>query len=199
MVSPLLTQSPEVGTEQRVLLHGVDWEQYSALLEVLGDNFPTLRLSYLEGTLEITTRSPEHEDLKKMIGMLVEAYLQETRTRFHAGGSTTFRKAAKQRGLEPDECYCLGAKKAFPDLAIEVVITSGLVDKLEIYRGLGVAEVWQWQTGQFSVYHLRSDGYELIENSELLPNLDLTLLATHVQPENQFDAVMDFREAIRQE
>ena len=32
--------------------------------------------------------SPEHKDLKKMIGMLVEAYLQETRTRFYAGGST---------------------------------------------------------------------------------------------------------------
>ena len=39
MVSPLLTQSPEAGTEQRVLLHGVDWEQYSALLEVLGKTF----------------------------------------------------------------------------------------------------------------------------------------------------------------
>ena len=132
-----LTQSPNANTEQRVLLHGVDWGQYEALLDVLADDFPTLRLSYLEGTLEIMTNSPEHEDLKKMIGMLVEAYLQETRTRFHAGGSTTFRKAAKQRGLEPDECYCLGEKKEFPDLAIEVVISSGLVDKLEIYRGPG--------------------------------------------------------------
>jgi len=198
MVSPLLIQTPEAGTEQRVLLHGVDWKQYSALLEVLGDNFPTLRLSYLEGTLEIMTNAPEHEDLQKMIGMLVEAYLQETRTRFHAGGSTTFRKAAKQRGLEPDECYCLGAKKEFPDLEIEVVITSGLVDKLEIYRGLGVAEVWQWQAGKFSIFHLRPNGYELLANSELLPDLDLTLLAAHVQPDNQFDAVMDFREAVRQ-
>lgn len=198
MYSSVLNQSPEAGTEQRVLLHSVDWEQYNALLEVLGDNFPTLRLSYLEGTLEITTHFPEHEDLKKMVGMLVEAYLQETRTRFHAGGSTTFRKAAKQRGLEPDECYCLGAKKEFPDLAIEVVITSGLVDRLEIYRGLGVTEVWQWQAGQFSIYHLRSDGYELINNSELLPKLNLALLAAHVQPDNQFDAVMDFREAVRQ-
>lgn len=114
MHSQLLTQSPNSNVEQRVVLHGVDWHQYEALLHVLGDDFPTLRLSYLEETLEIMTNSPEHEDLKKMIGMLVEAYLQETRTRFHAGGSTTFRKAAKQRGLEPDECYCLGTKKSFP-------------------------------------------------------------------------------------
>lgn len=196
MRSPILSQSQDA--EQRVLLHGVDWQQYEGLLRVLGDNFPTLRMSYLEGTLEIMTNSPEHEDLKKMVGMLVEAYLQETRTRFHAGGSTTFRKAAKQRGLEPDECYCLGTKKDFPDLAIEIVITSGLVDKLNIYRGLGVAEVWQWQAGAFSIYCLRSSGYERVETSELLPTLDLTMLASYVKPEAQFDAVMAFRDAIRQ-
>ena len=197
MHAQLLTQSPNSNIEQRVVLHGVDWHQYEALLDILGDDFPTLRLSYLEETLEIMTNSPEHEDLKKMIGMLVEAYLQETRTRFHAGGSTTFRKAAKQRGLEPDECYCLGEKKVFPDLAIEVIISSGLVDKLEIYQGLEVAEVWQWQKGRFAIYHLRSTGYELISTSELLPNLDMTLLARYVQPEDQFEAVMTFRDSIR--
>lgn len=198
MVTPLFTQLPKTEAEQRILLHGVDWQQYEGLLAVLGDHFPTLRLSYLEGTLEIMTNSPEHEDLKKMIGMLVEAYLQETRTRFHAGGSTTFRRVAKQRGLEPDECYCLGAKKEFPDLAIEVVITSGLLDKLSIYQGLGVAEVWLWQDGNFSIYHLRPTGYEIVETSELLPNLDMTLLASFVKPDNQFDAVMDFRDRVRQ-
>ena len=197
MNSQVLPQPDVSDIEQRVLLQGVSWQQYEALLSTLGDGFPTLRLSYLEGTLEIMTNSPEHENLKKMIGMLVEAYLQETRTRFHAGGATTFRKAAKQRGLEPDECYCLGQKKDFPDLAIEVVVTSGLVDKLEIYRGLGVTEVWQWQAGQLLIYHLRSAGYELIQASELLPDLDIGLLTRYVKPEEQFDAVMGFREAIR--
>ncbi|NER79264.1 MAG: Uma2 family endonuclease [Leptolyngbya sp. SIO1D8] len=197
MVSQLLTQSSDAVAEQRVLLHGVTWQQYEALLDTLGDDFPNLRLSYLEGKLEIMTNSPDHEDLKKMIGMFLEAYLQETQERFHAGGSTTFRTAAKNRGLEPDGCYCLGAKKEFPDLAIEVVITSGLVDRLDIYRGLGVKEVWVWQAGQFAIYHLRSNGYEPIPASELLPKLDIALLASRVQPESQFDAVMAFREAIR--
>nr|AEH57260.1 hypothetical protein [Prochloron didemni P3-Solomon] len=199
MNSAILASSPEVDGEQRVLLHGVDWYQYEGLLDVLGDNFPTLRMSYLEGTLEIMTNSSAPEDLKKMIGMLIEAYLQETRTRFHAGGSTTFRQAAKQRGLEPDECYCLGAKKEFPDLAIEVVITSGLVNKLDIYQGLGVREVWQWKSGQFSIYHLGTTGYELGEGSKLLSTLDLNLLARYIKPEEQFDAVMAFRDTIRQQ
>lgn len=38
-----------------------------------------------------------------MLGLLIEAYFQKTRTRFHGMGSATCRKAAKQRGLEPDK------------------------------------------------------------------------------------------------
>jgi Uma2 family endonuclease len=197
MTAQMLTLSATPPAEQRLLLEGVSWQQYETLIATLGDDFPNLRLNYLEGTLEIMTTSPEHEELKKIIGMLLEAYFQETRTRFHALGSATFRKAMKLRGLEPDECYCLEQKKEFPDLAIEIVITSGIVNKLEIYRGLGVTEIWQWQDGKFVIYHLRSDGYEEIEQSELLPDLDVHLLANYVNPAEQFDAVMAYREVIR--
>lgn len=197
MSSPMLTQPAIPATEQRLVLEGVSWQQYETMLAALGDDFPNLRLNYLEGTLEIMTTSPEHEELKKIIGMLLEAYFQETRTRFHALGSATFRKAMKLRGLEPDECYCLEQKKEFPDLAIEVVITSGIVNKLDIYQGLGVTEVWQWQDGQFLIHHLRSTGYEPMTRSELLPNLDTQLLASYVNPTDQFDAVMAFRDRLR--
>jgi hypothetical protein len=45
-----------------------------------------------------------------------------------------------ERGVEPDECYVLGdvAEPARPDLAIEVVWSSGGINELEIYRKLGV-------------------------------------------------------------
>jgi Uma2 family endonuclease len=191
---PILT-SPL--SEQRVRLEGVSWQQYESLLSTLGEDFPALRMSYLGGTLEIMTNSPLHEKLKKIIGMLIEAYFQETRTRFLAMGSATFREAAKQKGLEPDECYCLGQEKAFPDLAIEVVLSSGLVDKLEIYQGLGVAEVWVWEVGKFTLYHLSEFGYQIVETSELLPGCDIALLASYVKPDEQFDAVMDYRDALR--
>ncbi len=197
MSSPVLARSGMPATEQRLVLEGVSWQQYETMLAALGDDFPNLRLSYLEGILEIMTTSPEHEELKKVIGMLLEAYFQETRTRFHALGSATFRKAMKLRGLEPDECYCLGQKKEIPDLAIEIVITSGIVNKLDIYQGLGVTEVWQWQDGQFLIHHLRPTGYEQITHSELLPNLDPQQLASYVNPTDQFDAVMAFRDKIR--
>jgi Uma2 family endonuclease len=197
MMAQTSTPSAIPPVEQRLLLEGVSWQQYEMLIATLGDDFPNLRLTYLEGTLEMMTTSPEHEEFKKIIGMLLEAYFQETRTRFHALGSATFRKAIKLRGLEPDECYCLGQKKEFPDLAIEIVLTSGILNKLEIYRGLGVTEIWQWQDGKFIIYHLRSEGYEQVEQSVLLPNLDVQLLANYVNPAEQFDAVMAYREMIR--
>lgn len=199
MISDVIEQSPiELLEEQRVVLYGVSWQQYEALLSTFGDDFPNLRLSYLEGTLEIMSTSPAHEEIKTMIGMLMEAYFQETRTRFHGIGSATFRKEAKRRGLEPDECYCLGGKKEFPDIAIEVVLTSGNVDKLEIYKGLGVQEVWFWKNNQFSIYALREREYENLTRSELIPNLDLSLLAGYVKPNEQYDAVMEYRQIIRQ-
>ncbi|PSB01047.1 Uma2 family endonuclease [Merismopedia glauca] len=194
LLEPLTTQP----TEQRLLLDGVSWQQYEMMLALLGDDFPNLRLSFLAGKLEIMATSPEHEELKTIIAMLLEAFFMETRTRFHGIGAATFRKASQQRGLEPDECYCLGSqRKEVPDIAIEVVLTSGLVDKLEIYRGLGVTEVWQWRDRQFLIHHLGSDGYEIVKSSQLLPNLDFSLLATFVKPAEQFEAVMAYRDAIR--
>ncbi len=194
IVPPTVADLP---TEQRVRLENVSWQQYESLLSTLGEDFPALRLSYLCGTLELMTNSPLHEELKTIIGMLIEAYFQETRTRFHGIGSATFRNLSQQRGLEPDECYCLKEKKEFPDLAIEVVLSSGVVDKLAIYEGLGVTEVWVWEAEKFTLYHLRPDGYEKVAASELLPNCDITLLARYVQPQDQFDAVMAYRDQLK--
>lgn len=198
MISNVIAEpNSETSAEQRVVLYGVTWQQYESFLSTLGDDFPNLRLSYLEGTLEIMATSNEHEEIKTTISMLMEAYFQETRTRFHGIGSATFRKEAKHRGLEPDECYCLGGKKEIPDIAIEVVLTSGNIDKLEIYKGLGVQEVWFWKNNQFSLYTLQEEKYEEITRSSLLPNLDFFLLAGYVKPNEQYDAVMEFRDNIR--
>ncbi|MFN7523109.1 MAG: Uma2 family endonuclease, partial [Aphanizomenon sp.] len=111
---------------------------------------------------------------------------------------TTFRKQAKGGGVEPDESYCIGTEKEVPDLAIEVVVTSGGIDKLEVYKRLAVAEVWFFQNNQFAVYHLRDESYELVAKSELLPNLDLSILAKYVVADDPLDAALEFREKIKE-
>ncbi|WP_245939884.1 Uma2 family endonuclease [Stenomitos frigidus] len=143
------------------------------------------------------THSPEHELTKKTIARLLEIYAFAKTISLHGYGSTMYRKEALARGLEPDECYCLGQPKELSDLAIEFVITSGGIDKLAVYAGLGVSEVWFWQEQQRSVYRLRDRQYEWVPRSELLPDLDLSLLASYVQPLKQPEAVRAFYEAIR--
>lgn len=184
---------------QKFILNGVSWQKYEALLELLGDDFPGLHLTYLEGTLELMSPSRKHEFTKKIIARLLEAYLEEARIRHYPLGSTTFRRQEKARGIEPDECYCIGSNKEFPDLAIEVVVTSGGIDSLEVYRGLKVSEVWFWENNQFSLYRLRGDVYEKITSSEVLPELDINLLASYVNSAEPLDAVLEFRERIRQQ
>ncbi|MFN7660439.1 MAG: Uma2 family endonuclease, partial [Dolichospermum sp.] len=128
-----------------------------------------------------------------------ETYFIEKDIDFYPLGSTTFRREAAARGIEPDECYCFDSEKSVPDLAIEVVVTSGGIDDLLIYQGLGVPEVWFWQNHQFSLYFLRDDKYEKISKSEFLPDLDLTLLASLLlSGEKPKDLISKFRENIHQ-
>jgi Uma2 family endonuclease len=184
-------------TDQQYTITDVSWQSYEALLSDLGDDFPGLRVHYLEGTLEITMPGRKHEVIKENIARLLSAYFEETRTRFYGLGSTTFKREAKRRGAEPDTSFCVGTDKEFPDIAIEVVQTSGGINKLEVYRGLEVPEVWFWQNEQFVIYHLQDEAYQLRDRSQFLLDLDLTLLATYIQHPEPLDAVLEFRAAIR--
>lgn len=183
--------------EGRVILHGVSWERYDALVELLGDDYPALRLTYLEGTLEITTTSPEHEHRKKMIARLIEMWAVERDVRLNGYGAATFRERAKERGLEPDECYVLGELVDVPDLAIEVVHSHGGIDKLDVYAGLGVPEVWFWEDGRLAVYGLADQRYAKLARSALLPELDLDRLSSFVGMVDQTEAVRAWRDALR--
>lgn len=182
--------------EEKITLYGVTWEQYDTLVSMFMDQFPGLRMTFLKGTLEIMGTSSEHERLKKIIARLLEMYAVEKRITLNGYGNTTFRKEAKQRGLEPDECYCLGELRQVPDIAIEIAITSGGINKLSVYQGLGVTEVWFWQDNQFSLYRLREEEYKKIDQSEFLPDLDLVLLGKFVNYGNQTEAVIAYRDVL---
>lgn len=185
--------------EQRLTLAGVTWQQYDALVALFMNQFPALRMTYLEGTLELMTTSPEHERLKTILARLIEAFAEELDMDLNGYGSATFRKEAAARGLEPDECYCLGTLHEVPDIALEVVLTSGGIDKLQVYQGLGVQEVWFWQDGTLHLYGLKVDGagYEPLSQSCLLPRLDATLLPQFVDMPSQTQAVKAYRQALQ--
>lgn len=199
MTASLLDLSNAPPAEQRLVLEGISWQQYDALVALFINQLPALRMTYLEGTLELMTTSPEHERLKKAIARLIEAFAEELDLDLNGYGSATFRKEAAARGLEPDECYCLGELNEVPDIALEIVITSGGIDKLEVYKGLKVQEVWLWQNQQLRIYGLVDEeiGYTVLETSRCLPQLDVALLTSYVDRPSQTQAVKAYRQALR--
>jgi Uma2 family endonuclease len=74
--------------EQRLMLRSISWQQFKNLQAAL-DTVAGVRLSYFHGILEVMTLSPEHEDLKSLIGTLVEIYLLELGIRYYRRGSPT--------------------------------------------------------------------------------------------------------------
>lgn len=166
-----------------VVLHGVSWAQYEALLAAFGDDHPSLRLTYLEGMLEIMTTSPAHEEIKTIVARLLETWATERDIPLAGYGAATFRAEAAERGLEPDECYVIGGMLVdVPDLAIEVVHAHLDIDKLSVYAGLGVKEVWIWDDGRFAIHVLRAGAMVPSEHSSVLPSLDLPELTRFVRP-----------------
>lgn len=205
LVFDLLSRLALVDPEERRILSQVSWDQYEALLADLG-KASAYRVHFLDGVLEILAPSRSHESGKTQIGNFLELYFLETDTEYFPMGSTTLKRPDRQAGGEPDESYCIGTDKEFPDLAIEVVVTSGSINRLELYRRLGVREVWFWQNNHLSLYHQREDtpiqfadtaGYEPIQTSEVLPALDLELLTRCLQNPNPLAAAKAFRQGLR--
>ena len=160
-----------------VVLDGASWADYQRVLEVRGDHSAP-RIAYLEGRLQIMSPSEDHEAVKSFIGCLVEVWCLERGIDFTPLGSWTLEDKAKDRGIEPDECYVFGPRgPRRPDLAIEVIWTSGGLNKLEIYRQLGVREVWIWRRGELTPHVLRGEYYEAANESAVLPGIDLRQLA----------------------
>jgi len=166
-----------------VVMHGVTWETYLAMVANRGyRKWP--RLTYLDGELEIVSPTGiTHEMRKTVIARLVEAYAGVNGRQFNGCGNVTMQDRKLKVGLAPDECYYVGLfdTAKLPDLAIEVVVTSGGLRKLAAYHRLGVREVWFWIRDALQIYELRGQSYALLPRSGLFPDLDLADLAARVR------------------
>ncbi|WNZ22580.1 Uma2 family endonuclease [Leptolyngbya sp. NK1-12] len=187
-------------SDQRIVLSGRTWEQFKLIQQGFEDS-PGMRLAYYEGTIEIVMPGREHEVFKSLIGFLLELFFVERGIEFEPTGAMT-QERERVVSAQADESYCIGTSKPTPDLVIEVVFTSGGAAKLQRYQALGVPEVWFWQDGLFSLYRLRTGGYERIERSEIpeLATLDLALLTRCmlIGETSRLEAIREFRQAIRQ-
>jgi len=190
---PTLSAQPTHPTspEQRLLLRGILWHQFKAIQANL-ENLPGVRLAYFHGSLEVMTLSPEHEDLKSLIGSLVELYLMAAGLRYYRRGGPTLKQEPDVE-LMPDDSFNMGSKKPIPDLAIEVIITSGSTDKLAGYKTLGVPEVWFLKDGTLQLYGFQDGEYVALGQSNVLLGLDIALLTTCLSMPDEYDAITAFR------
>lgn len=187
---PLSPPDPDL-IDQRIELRGVAWADYERLLDLRGER-SVPRLTYLDGELELMTPSVDHEALKTRLGRLIEAYAELRGIPLEGFGSWTLRSELQRRGVEADECYAIGPLSGTPDapdFAIEVVWTRGGIDKLEVYRGLGVREVWIWQSHRLRFYALDNEGYRTAAGSRFLPGLDPCLIEDCMDAPSQTEAV----------
>lgn len=182
-----LLQKP---TDQRIVIPGT-WEKFKLIQQGFAET-PGAKLFYYQGTIEILMPGEDHEFFSRVINYLVTTFLLKQGITFKMTGSKTQEKSGEV-SAQADESYCIGGSKLIPDLSIEVIFSSGS-NKLDRYRALGVTEVWFWEDGVLTLYHLRNTGYEPIERSELpgLEQLDVNLLRRCI-----LMAETDFAEAVQ--
>ena len=200
MVSASMLPPGEVvaTADQRVVMHNVPWSHYEVQLALRGEA-PVPRMAYLRGVLELITPSKGHERTAASLATLVKAYAFERGILLSSYRSWTLKAAPDEVGAEPDECFLFGPdqERDRPDLAIEVIWTSGSIDKLAIYRRLRVPEVWFWQDRQLTVHLLEGLAYRQVERSSFLPALDLVALCSFLDRRTETEAERDFRAYLR--
>jgi Uma2 family endonuclease len=199
-------------SEQRVLLSGISWQTYERLLADLGDR--AIRLTYDRGNLEIVSPARPHERVKKLLGRMIETMTLELGVKIASGGSTTWKRRDLEKGLEPDECYWVQNEPRVrerdhidlaidppPDLAIEVDISRGSIDRLGIHAALGVPEVWRFDRERLSIVVLQPDGeYAERSASPAFPWLPLGPFAGFLARRNATDEtswIREFRDWVR--
>jgi Uma2 family endonuclease len=168
---------------QTVVLDGISWDEFEAILEDLGEHRSS-RIAYDRCTLEIMTPLPEHEVNKENISDFVKVLLEELDIEFCPLGSTTFKNQSMFKGIEPDSCFYIqnearvrGKNKLDltvdppPDLAIEIDLTNRTHP--EIYQSLGVPELWRYEQDKLQILLLVNGSYIESDRSNIFANFPL--------------------------
>lgn len=174
---PLPIDSDRLSKQDRTLsLAGMTWSDFE---KFLSEEALSYRVDYFNGVITLVSPSKKHERIAEVIGDLVKAYCRKHNLLYFPMGSTTL-KNPPLVGKEPDVSFAFETDKDIPDLAIEVIFSSGGIADLEKYQILGVKEVWFWKNNQITFYYLKGDRYYEIATSKCLSNLASLNLASFV-------------------
>ncbi|QDT17038.1 Uma2 family endonuclease [Alienimonas californiensis] len=194
--APAAPPAPPQQTARRLVpplvLRGVSWRSYRELRDDPGNERVRLTYDAASRRLEISVPGKRHENVAELLGYFVAAFGRIRRLNIIPVGSTTWRKA-DVGGAEGDKAFYVGRSAADlalngnfpdldggdvpPDLVLEVDVTSPGVEKLPIYAGLGVPEVWTWENDVVVARRLGDGGYRVVADSVELPGFPLAFAA----------------------
>ncbi len=185
--------------EQRVLIRGIGWHGYQALLDMVADQ--PVRLTYDRGDVELMSPLYKHERNRSLLARMVEILTEELAIPLIAVGATTLNREDLDRGLEADASFYIGDLTRIrdrlnldlevdppPDLAIEIEISRSVLDRLGIYGALGVPEIWRFDGRTLRILARRPDGsYHTIPRSTALPWISIEEITHFAQFEEKHD------------
>ena len=198
---------------QRVTLHGLSWQTYTRILAELGDHRAS-RLAYAQGVLEIIMPSDRHETYKKLLERMIETLTEELHLPAKSFGATTLNRADLEHGAEPDSCYYIQHVRQIegrqvdlatdppPDLILEIDISSPSSRRMDIYKQLGVPEIWRYTGGNVHMYRLQDGEYVSCDQSPSFPLVSTTVINQFLQQaETQDDTtfIQTWRQWVRQQ
>ncbi|MGL6340298.1 MAG: Uma2 family endonuclease, partial [Waterburya sp.] len=124
--------------DQILILSGMTWLDFEKLNS---EKYSGYKISYFAGEIVIVSPGRNHERIAEIINYLVVAYCRQHNILFFPFRSTIL-KIPPLVAKEPDVSFAFNTDKNLPDLAIEVIFSSGGIIDLQKYQALGIKEVW---------------------------------------------------------
>jgi Uma2 family endonuclease len=188
----LLDRLAATSTAEKHYYYGVSWDTYLRLLEDLSDD-GSVRLTFSRGVLEIISPKRLHEQITRLIDMVVTLLAFELGMNVDNCGAMTLRIESAQRGGESDSCFYVASEAAVrgveeidlevhppPDIVLEVDITSPSLDKFGLYFAARIPEVWRYDGAHMSFHSLAAEHYENASHSLCFPHLTAAMLESYL-------------------
>lgn len=183
--TPAFTDTLRAHGETRLLLRNVPWTLYEVLrAEDANDH---VRMTYVDGDLELMTVSLPHERYSVWFGLFIIELARVLRFPIISCRCTTWKKKGrgqrKGKATEADDCFYIASREKMrgkqavdlkadppPDLAIEIELSERAFDVLQVYGALRVPEVWRFDGASLRVCVRQPDGaYKESRRSPALP------------------------------
>lgn len=183
MSASSVASSPSTATDDCVVLPQVSWETYERLLAD-DEERRVPRMTFDRGVLELVTPSMPHDEDARTLEQTVVIVAATLGTPIRVVGGTTFKRQDMERGFEADASFYIQSETRIrgqrevdllvdppPDLVLEMEMSRSALNKLALFAGMGIPEVWRCDGQRVAVLILDEGSYRESRSSVALPAL----------------------------